>query len=187
MRNEITRVLNGITICMKKNIRRDRVELKTSKASNSICSNVVPPSDEKYGLKERRIGSSTIAGMDINHSMHSLKEKLRDEPEQIDGLREHKPTLTSKILNEKSNMLEQLKEVVKMQHEDMKAQFQNYGIEIEKRLQAHQNETKNRFTRTEEMMTTHIKELRNETKIQHRDIRRRFERVECKANKGYFN
>ena len=74
-----------------------------------------------------------------------------------------------------------------MQQDDLKVQFQNYGMEIEKKLQAHLDETKIRLAKTEEMVTIHVKEIKNEAKIRHREIRRRFERVECKVNKGYFN
>ena len=156
-------------------------------AMPSIFSAVVSLSDENYGSEESRIRSNAISQIDINNSRHSIGGKLHDDLQQINESREHNHTLTNPISSEQSNILEQLKEVAKMQHEDMKIQFENHGMEMEKKLQAHLDETKNRLAKTEEMVTIHVKEMKNEANIQHREIRRRFERVECKVNKGYFN
>ena len=74
-------------------------------------------------------------------------------------------------------------EMNQVQLDDMKKYFENQTVEMRKEFKAHQEDTKSRLTKIEE----NDKETRNEASLQHREIRRRFERMESKINKGYFN
>ena len=178
------RLLKNIGSALEKRHIAHRMGSGASEVRSSSDSKATFATDENSDSKPGGAQSNISDQMNINFSIACQTETLTDGSQQIQGWVAQNDSFASELPTTEANgIVKKIMEMNQVQLDDMKKYFENQTMEMRKEFKAHQEDTKSRLTKIEE----NDKETRNEASLQHREIRRRFDRMESKINKGYFN
>lgn len=147
---------------------------------NFLNSTVVASPDEYDRFDINRTKDNENMSLLTIHAM----EKMSDDAKKCD-----KSTVYGNTVNPQEDIkctLEKIVDLTRMQHEYMKHALETQAMEVKNDIQnirCQQGETSSSIAKAKEI----INEMKQEVKLQHREMRRRFERVENNIRKGNFS
>ena len=178
-----TRISHSLNLYLYKRKRQDKVKSASVGTRNSpgLRVSLTPNENDNLSLNVSRDEVPSLADAHY-YTVHSTLSSL-ECVRRMDDVTEVGPTL--KPSEDVQTVLERMIDVSKRQHEDMKHHFERQIMEIKRDIE--QNKTRDLLDKIDETMDARCEEIRNEINVRHNEIRRRFERVESKVNRGYFN
>ena len=147
---------------------------------NFIKSTAVASPDEYDGFEINRTKDNENMNFLTIHAMEKMS---------VDAKKCDKSTVDRSAVNPQDDVkctLEKIVDLTRMQHEYMKQVFETHAMDVKNDIQSircQQGETSSSIGKAKEM----INEMKQEVKLQHHEMRRRFERVESNIRKGNFN
>ena len=174
-------LLDRIILHLKSRKRQKQVNSGQLGPITSSSSAVSFLSDNTDSSTSENAQSNQFRQVNLSFSSACAKQKIPDDTQEPHDLVVNGNTLS--LTESVKDLIEITTDLISKQHADIKQHFEIHTMEITKEiknLELQLDETKGRCIKTDQR----IDEMKNEAKLQHGEIRRRFESVESTVNKS---